>query len=45
MYAQAQSQPGAESAADAGASSEGEKKADDVEEADFEMMDDDENKK
>jgi molecular chaperone DnaK len=45
MYAQAQGQPGGEGAEDAGASSGGGKKADDVEEADFEMMDDEENKK
>ncbi len=47
MYANAQQQGGAEGApgADAGASAEGEKSASDVEEADFEMMDDDENKK
>jgi molecular chaperone DnaK len=48
MYAQAQGQPGAEGApgADAGASAgDGEKQASDVEEADFEMMDDDEKDK
>ena len=39
MYAQAQGQPGAEQGAP-GADAGGEKKADDVEEADFEMMDD-----
>ena len=44
MYAQAQGQPGADPGA-ADGDTGGEKKADDVEEADFEMMDDDDNKK
>ena len=44
MYAQAQAQPGAGQDAP-GADSGGEKTASDVEEADFEMMDDDENRK
>ncbi len=45
MYANAQGQPGAEQAGpDAGASSGGEKAASDVEEADFEMMDDEKDK-
>ncbi len=44
MYSQAQGQPGAEGAQDAGDSSASEKKADDVEEADFEMMDDEDKK-
>lgn len=45
MYANAQGAPGAEGAPDAGAEASDEKQASDVEEADFEMMDDEDNEK
>jgi len=47
MYSQAQAQPGAEGApgADMGGDASGEKQATDVEEADFEMVDEDEKEK